>query len=88
MEILLRISCSPKFRHSTPSILILPPGSASRNKVAIRDDLPAPVLPTIPIYTHKYFIESANYVIKKTYTFSDGNIVAEIPLSTRGPSGK
>ena len=57
MEILLRTSCSPKSRHSTPSILMLPVGSASLNRAAIRDDLPAPVRPTIPIYiVIKYYL--------------------------------
>lgn len=42
---------------SNPSILMLPSIFDSRNKAAINDDLPAPVLPTTPTYTpiNKYF---------------------------------
>ena len=33
-----------------PSIWICPKGSARRNNIDMRDDLPAPVRPTIPIW--------------------------------------
>lgn len=33
---------------STPSIMILPSFRANLNNAPIKDDLPAPVLPTIP----------------------------------------
>ena len=49
MEILERRSCSPMLLVSIPSMKILPSGSVSRKREAIKDDLPAPVLPTIPI---------------------------------------
>ena len=45
-----RRSCSPIVAISIPSIKILPPAlSRMRNKAKVRDDLPAPVRPTIPI---------------------------------------
>ena len=46
-------SCNPISLIDTPSIFILPCGSARRNKADIRDDLPAPVRPTIPIFKRK-----------------------------------
>ncbi len=36
---------------TTPSIVTTPEDSAILNKTDSREDLPAPVLPTIPIYT-------------------------------------
>ena len=39
----------PKVPIFSPSIKICPSGSVRRNKQEIRDDLPAPVRPTIPI---------------------------------------
>ena len=38
---------------SISSMLIVPVGSAKRNKVESKDDLPAPVRPTTPIYNEK-----------------------------------
>lgn len=45
-----RTSCSPMVKVSTPSILTTDEadGSTRRNSAAVRDDLPAPVLPTMP----------------------------------------
>ena len=46
-----RRSCSPMVAISTPSITILPPAlSRIRNNAKAREDLPAPVRPTMPIY--------------------------------------
>ena len=43
-------SCSPMSEIRTPSITILPPAaSISLNNAKVKDDFPAPVLPTIPI---------------------------------------
>lgn len=50
MESLDRKSCSPNSCISMPSIMILPSFLANLNKAAIKDDFPAPVLPTIPIF--------------------------------------
>ena len=86
MEILLRRSCSPKLRHSLHQSWC-PPGSASLNKVAIRDDLPAPVRPTIPIWTQPHSVKSAQ-TSRVLLTFSEGSMVAVIPFSTWGPSGR
>jgi len=49
MESLDRNSCSPNSCISTPSIVMLPSLIANLNKAEIKDDFPAPVLPTIPI---------------------------------------
>ena len=49
MDNLLLKSLSPRSLMSTPSISILPRGSAKRNNVERRDDFPAPVRPTTPI---------------------------------------
>ena len=44
-----RRSWSPRVAMSTPSIVILPPArSRIRNKARAKDDLPAPVRPTMP----------------------------------------
>ena len=53
MDSLLLRSFSPSSRMSISSMLILPVGSAKRNKVESKDDLPAPVRPTTPIYNQK-----------------------------------
>lgn len=45
-------SCNPISQIDTPSMVSFPLGSASRNKADINDDLPAPVRPTIPIYSN------------------------------------
>ena len=45
--------CNPISLIDTPSMLIIPCGSASRNKADINDDLPAPVRPTIPTYLER-----------------------------------
>lgn len=50
MEILLRNSCRPTIWVSMLSIAISPCGSISRKRTEIKDDFPAPVLPTIPTY--------------------------------------
>lgn len=43
-------SCSPMSEILWPSITIWPPAdSINRNRATVREDLPAPVLPTIPI---------------------------------------
>ena len=42
--------CRPMFVVKVLSILMIPPGSVRRNKAANKELLPAPVLPTIPIY--------------------------------------
>lgn len=50
IEILDRRSCSPIRMVFTPSMCISPEeGSTRRNKAVMREDLPAPVRPTIPI---------------------------------------
>jgi hypothetical protein len=49
IAILDRKSWRPIDLLSMPSIIICPSGSASLNKEAISDDLPAPVRPTMPI---------------------------------------
>ena len=49
IDIFFRKSCRPIFPISILSIRILPVGSESLNKAVIREDFPAPVLPTIPI---------------------------------------
>lgn len=41
-------SCKPTVAVSTPSIVMVPSVAANRNREAMRVDLPAPVLPTIP----------------------------------------
>ena len=44
-------SCRPRDEVLTPSMIIDPPaGSMIRNRAKVKDDLPAPVLPTIPTY--------------------------------------
>jgi len=48
MEILDRKLCNPNSCISIPSIMILPSLKANLNKAKIKDDFPAPVLPTIP----------------------------------------
>ena len=49
-----RRACRPITAISTPSITILPAdGSMIRNRPRVRDDLPAPVRPTIPTCTVK-----------------------------------
>lgn len=52
MDIFERNSCKPSWLNSNPSILICPciPSGNRRNRVDINDDLPAPVLPTTPIF--------------------------------------
>ena len=45
--------CRPRVLISTPSIDILPDGSAILNNMAIKEDLPAPVRPTTPIWKIK-----------------------------------
>ncbi|KAL0104941.1 hypothetical protein PUN28_016528 [Cardiocondyla obscurior] len=51
MLILERRSCKPIWPESIPSISIKPSTSAKRKSAWIRDDLPAPVLPTIPTFS-------------------------------------
>ena len=83
-----RRSCRPMSRHSIPSIFILPFGSASLKNEAIRDDLPAPVRPTIPIYLHQKECLDVLFLYNNLaiHTFSPGFIVQLILLSTKGPS--
>ena len=53
---------------STPSIRILPPAlSRMRNNAKVSDDLPAPVLPTIPICRNQRENDQA-YKLRKRYT--------------------
>ena len=50
METRDRNSCKPILEISTPSITMEPPAdSMIRNKARVKEDLPAPVRPTIPI---------------------------------------
>lgn len=49
MESLDRKAFNPNSCISMSSIIILPSFIANLNKAAIKDDFPAPVLPTIPI---------------------------------------
>ena len=81
MDILVRTSCSPRPRHSTSSILILPIGSASLKKEDMREDFPAPVLPTIPIWGQGMRVANS-YIV---YTFSPGIILKLRPFKTKGP---
>lgn len=53
MDIFWRRVCRPISEVRKPSIIILPSGSASRNKAEIRELLPAPVRPTMPTYRGK-----------------------------------
>lgn len=47
----LRKSCKPILEMLTPSMVMLPPAaSMMRNRPSVREDFPAPVLPTIPIW--------------------------------------
>ena len=61
-------SCKPSLVTSSPSIVMVPDaGSKRRNTEYVKDDFPAPVLPTIPIYrktvqTIKHKINSITYV--------------------------
>jgi len=48
MESFDRKSCNPKSCISMLSIMILPSLKANLNNAPIKDDFPAPVLPTIP----------------------------------------
>lgn len=50
MDMFWRRVCRPSSEVRNPSIIILPSGSASRNKAEIRVLLPAPVRPTMPTY--------------------------------------
>lgn len=50
MEIFDRRSLSPKLLMSTLSIVMEPSLTDNLNNAPIKDDFPAPVLPTIPIY--------------------------------------
>lgn len=50
MDIFWRRVCRPMSDVRKPSIMILPSGSARRNKAEIRELLPAPVRPTMPTY--------------------------------------
>ena len=53
MDILDLRSWSPMSAMTRPSITMLPTAASIMRKSANdRDDLPAPVLPTIPIYNH------------------------------------
>jgi len=49
IDILKRTSYNPKSCISILSIMMLPSLNANLNNAPIRDDFPAPVLPTIPI---------------------------------------
>ncbi len=51
IEMAERRLSSPILRTSTPSMIMLPVGSARRNRAVIMLDLPAPVRPTIPIFS-------------------------------------
>ena len=53
-------SCSPTSVISTPSILMVPFGSASLRRAANKDDFPAPVWPTIPTFKTKSSISRYN----------------------------
>ena len=49
--ILERNSCNPRDAISTPSMRIEPSAaSIIRNRAKVKDDFPAPVLPTIPTF--------------------------------------
>ena len=52
MDIFLRRSCSPMLVICIPSISNTPSGSANLNNADNKEDLPAPVLPTMPICTY------------------------------------
>lgn len=65
MDILWRRVCSPISDVRKPSIVILPSGSASRNKAEIRELLPAPVRPTMPTYNRQNCFISQNFPLKK-----------------------
>jgi len=55
-----RTSCSPSVEMLTPSMYIAPPApSMSRNRAKVKDDFPAPVLPTIPTYKYRLHVHSS-----------------------------
>ena len=51
IDILFRKWFNPMSEMLILSIKIFPVGSESLNRAVIRDDFPAPVLPTIPIFS-------------------------------------
>ena len=65
-----RRSCRPMSRHSIPLIFMLPFGSASLKNEATKEDLPAPVRPTIPIYLKRMFL----HIIYLVCTLAHGTL--------------
>ena len=63
MEMRLRRSWSPISLESTPSTVTCPNGSTSLNRTEIREDLPAPVRPTIPIWQGQGGNENATITV-------------------------
>lgn len=69
-------SCKPNFVTSSPSIVILPEeGSRSRNTEYVKEDFPAPVLPTIPTWRRQEnkFVYSAVGVVINRIIFVSAN---------------
>ena len=56
MDKLFRRSFNSNVLIATPSIKMSPSGSDIRNKAWISDDLPAPVRPTIPIFSPGFIL--------------------------------
>jgi hypothetical protein len=68
--------CKPSPLMSTPSIMIRPSESSIKRKRAYKiDDLPAPVLPTMPTFIHglmmklKFFSDGGRFSLYRIVTF-------------------
>ena len=72
---LLLKSLSPSSRILMPSISILPLGSANLNNVERREDLPAPVRPTTPIWRQE---QAHHCCLSSTVTFTFESISSTI----------
>lgn len=87
MEILERKSWSPNSCISTSSTMIRPSFNDNLNSAPINDDLPAPVLPTIPTFwlrKKKKTYKRETKVVKKKYYFLLGfNVKVQIFQNVR-----
>lgn len=75
MDILWRRVCRPISEVRKPSIIMLPSGSASRNKAEIRELLPAPVRPTMPTYSGEKKTIFMNVKFPKEFTLKTNIIM-------------
>ena len=85
IEMAFLSSCSPSDPVGTPPIKICPSGSASRKMAVISDDLPAPVLPTIPTWFMEITLPGVVLALLNLTCYLKSGLVLKNPLlSSKG----